>query len=203
MGLGIQTTRLIGVALALLALSCADSGGPVTVDAQWNLSCPTDGVVGCGALAPETCLGSVGQRAIVGEYRQTACTGDPIVASCDAVERPDGTLVVTLDADVGGEFAFKLDRATVDISNGSVVQPSACNVTIIEDGLQYDIGACGGEPPSIAQPCQLSSVSVQGRDISFDLQCNSLLSSVTGLAFDVGAVGGGPTTIRFGNCTGL
>jgi hypothetical protein len=202
-GLGIQTTRLIAATLSLLALSCADSGGPVTVDAQWNLSCPTDGVVGCGAFAPKTCLGSVGQRAIVGEYRQTACTGDPIVASCDAVERPDGTLVVTLDADVGGEFAFKLDRATIDISNGSVVQPSACNVTIIESGLPYDIGRCGNAAPSMEQPCQLSNISVQGNAISVDLQCDSLLSSTTGLAFDVGAVGGGPTTIRFGNCAGL
>jgi hypothetical protein len=195
-------TRLMCVVLPLLALSCADSGGPVSVDAQWNLTCPSGGAAGCGALAEETCLGSVGQRAIVGEYRETACTGDPIIAICEAVERPDGTRIVTLEADVGGNFAFELRGATIDIGDGSV-QQSACNVTIIEDGLPYDIGGCGSEPPSIEQPCQLSSISVEGNEISFGLECDSLLSSTTDLAFDVGAVGGGPTTIRFGNCTGF
>jgi hypothetical protein len=195
-------TRLMCAALPLLAVSCADSGGPVSVDAQWNLICPSGGAVGCGALAEETCLGSVGQRAIVGEYRQTACTGDPIIAICEAVERSDGTSTVTLEADVGGVFAFELRGATIDLGDGSV-QQSACNVTIIEDGLPYDIGGCGSEPPSIEQPCQLSNISVEGDEISFGLECDSLLSSTTDLAFDVGAVGGGPTTIRFGNCTGF
>ena len=202
MGLGIQTTRIIGAALLLLALSCADSGGTVTVDAQWNLSCPSGGAAGCGTLAQDTCLGPIGQRAIVGQYRQAACTGDPIIAMCDAAERPDGSRVVTLEADVGGDFALELRDAVIDVGNGSL-QPSACNVTIIEAGVPYDIGACGGDPPSIEQPCQLSSIIVQGRDITFDLQCDSLLSSVADLAFDVGAVGGGPTTISFGNCAGL
>lgn len=110
--------------------------------------------------------------------------------------------IVTLEADVGGNFAFELRGATVDTGNGTV-EPSACNVTIIEDGLPYDIGACGMDPPSIEQPCQLSNVAVEGNEISFDLQCDSLISSTTGFAFDVSAVGGGPATIRFTNCIGF
>jgi hypothetical protein len=53
------------------------------------------------------------------------------------------------------------------------------------------------------QPCQLSNVSVEGSEVVFDLLCDTLLSSTTGLAFNVGAVGGGPTTIRFANCVGF
>jgi len=196
-----KMTRVLCSALALFALSCAD-GGPVTVDAQWNLTCPSGGAAGCGALAEETCLGNVGQRAIVGEFRQTACTGDPIIAVCEAVQRSDGARVVTLEADVGGEFGFQLRGAKIDAGDGSL-PPPACNVEITEDGLAYDIGTCGTEPPSVAQPCQLSNVSVGADEISFDLECDSLLSSTTQLGFDVGAVGGGPTTLRFSNCTGL
>ena len=80
---------------------------------------------------------------------------------------------------------------------------STCNVKIIEDQLPYDIGPCGTEPPSVEQPCQLSNITVDGGDITFDLRCESLLSSTTGLGFDVGATGGGATTIHFGNCTVL
>jgi len=197
-----KMTRGICAALALLALSCADSGGPVTVDAQWNLTCPSGGAVGCGALAENTCLGSVGQRALVGEYRQTACTGDQIIAICEALERSDGKKVVTLEASVGGDFGFELSGATIDADDGSL-QAAGCNVTIIEDGLPYDLGRCGGEPPSMEQPCQLSGISVEGHGIRFDLLCDSLLNRISELGFDVGAVGGGPTTIRFDNCAGL
>jgi hypothetical protein len=195
-----KMSRLMCVLVSVLALSCADSGGPVLVDAQWNLTCPADTGVGCGALAPQTCLGTVGQRAIVGEHRQELC-GYPIVAICEAVQRADGTRIVTLEANIANTFAFELRGATIDAEG--VVEQTACNVAIIEDGLPYDIGACGTEPPSMQQPCQLSNVSVAGSEVSFEVECDSLLSSTTGQGFDVGAVGGGPATIRFANCVGF
>lgn len=187
---------------ALFAVSCADSGGPVTVDAEWNLTCPDDSGVGCGSLAPETCLGGVGDRAIIGSRGDTSCTGDPIIASCEAVERTNGLRVVFLEANIGDSFAFELRGATVDADDGSV-QESACNITIIEDGLPYDVGTCGDAAPSIEQPCQLSNVLAQGGEVSFELECKSLISSTSGNGFDVGALGGGPTTIRFANCVGF
>jgi hypothetical protein len=196
-----KMSRLMCVLVSVLALSCADSGGPVLVDAQWNLTCPADTGVGCGALAPQTCLGTVGQRAIVGEHRQPACTGDPIVAVCEAVQRADGTSIVTLEANIANTFAFELRGATIDADG--VVERTACNVAIIEDQVSYDIGACGVDPPSMEQPCQLSDVSTEGNDLVFGLECRSLISSTTGAGFDVGAVGGVPTTIRFANCVGF
>jgi hypothetical protein len=196
-----KMSRWTCVLLPVLVLSCAESGGPVLVDAEWNLTCPADTEVGCGALAPKSCLGTVGQRAIVGEHREPTCTGDPIIAICEAVQRADGTRIVTLEANVGDEFAFELRGATVDTDGG--VEQTGCNVTIIEDGLRYDIGACGTEPPSMLQPCQLSDVSVEGSDVVFGLECDSLVSSGSAQAFDVGAVGGGPTTIRLSNCVGF
>jgi hypothetical protein len=196
-----KMSRLMCVLVSVLALSCADSGGPVLVDAQWNLTCPADTGVDCGALAPQTCLGTVGQRAIVGEHRQPACTGDPIVAICEAVQRADGTRIVTLEANIANTFAFELRGATIDAEG--VVEQTACNVTIIEDQVSYDIGACGPAAPSMEQPCELSDVSVEGNEVSFGLECRSLISSTTAAGFDVGAVGGGPTTIRFANCVGF
>jgi hypothetical protein len=196
-----KMSRLTCVLLSMAALSCAESGGPVLVDASWNLTCPADTEVDCGALAPDTCLGMVGQRAIVGEHRQAACTGDPIIAICEAVQRADGTRIVTLEANVGDKFAFEFRGATID--TGGVVEQAACNVTIIEDQVSYSIGGCGEEAPSMAQPCQLSDVSTEGNEVVLTLECHSLISSTTGAGFDVGAVGGGPTTIRFANCVGF
>lgn len=188
-----HVSRLSWALLLLLALSCADSGGPVLVDAQWNLTCPSGG--DCGSLAPETCLGAIGQRAIVGEHGQVACTDDPILGICEAVDRANGTRFISLEANVGNDFAFELD-AIIGAGDGSV-QQSSCNVTIVEDELPYDLGACGSEPPSMEQPCQLSNVSTEGNEVTLDLQCDSLLSSTTGFGFDVDA------TIRFANCTGF
>ena len=203
--------RLAGLLFSVLALSCAQDGGPVLVDAQWNLTCPAEGTTGCGSLAEKTCLGAGGQRAIVGEHRQTLCTDDPLIAICESVKRSDGTLDLTLEANVDRDlmgfprFAFELG-ARIDPSTGSV---ASCNVTIIEDLVPYDVGvfgridACGGEPPSMEQPCQLSNVSIEGNQVAFDLQCDALMSSLTVLAFDVGGIGGLPASIRFSNCPGF
>ena len=198
--------RFACLLVSILAFSCAEDGGPVLVDAQWNLSCPADTEVDCGTLATETCLGSVGQRTILGVHGENACTGDAILAVCESVDRADGTRNISLEVNVDRgnrsfpKFAFELG-ARIDTADDSV---ESCNVTITEDEVPYNIGACGAEPPSMAQPCQLSSISTGNGEVSFAIECKSLLSSVTGTSgFDVGAVGGGPTTIQFANCRGL
>jgi len=191
--------------LSLFVLGCASNGGPVFVDAEWNLTCPSGGAAGCGSLAEQTCLGPVGQRAIVGEHRQTLCTGDALIATCTTVPRADGATDVSLEAEADRDemgfpkFAFELG-AKIRPGNGSV---ESCNVNIIEDGVPYNVGACGVEPPSMEQPCQLSNVSIAGDEVAFDLECNALMSSITVLGFDVGGIGGGRATIRFSNCSGL
>ncbi len=201
-----KTSLWMCVLLPLLALSCADSG-PVTVDARWNLTCPADSAAGCGSLAKGTCLGVAGQREIVGAHRQESCTGDPILATCEAVPRSDGTTNISLEVSVLSSnnrvrFGFELSGATIDTVDGTV-QETACNVTITEDELAYNIGGCGIETPSMLQPCQLSNIDVTGSSVTLDLECDSLLSSTSDLGFDVGAVGGGPTTIQFANCRGI
>jgi hypothetical protein len=201
-GEGFNIKLIAALPALLLALSCAESGGTVMVDVEYNLTCPDDTAVGCGSLAPETCLGSVGQRAIVGARGETSCTGEPIVASCEAVNRPDGLTVVFLEANIGNEFAFELAGATVD-DDGQGGGQTVCNVTITEDGAVYDLGGCGTEEPSMEQPCQLSNVSAEGGEVVFDLECKSLINRASTNGFDVGAVGGGPTTIRFSNCSGF
>jgi hypothetical protein len=187
-----KRSRFMCVLVSLLAVSCADSGGPVGVDAQWSLTCPDD--VGCTTPA-ETCLGQGNQRAIVGQNGQGTCTDDPIIASCEAVER-DGTRLVFLEANVGDAFAFELRGARIDPGGA---EETACAVTIVESGDAYGrmLGACGEDPPSMVQPCQLSEISATGGEVGFDLECDALLSSTTGFGFDVRG------TFRFSNCTGL
>jgi len=177
------------------------SSGATLVDAQWNLTCPADSAVDCGTPASDTCLGNFGQRSIVGEHGQLACTGDPVIATCEAVQRADGSRTAMLEANVGDEFAVELLAAGVEADG--IAGWTACAVTIIEDEVRYDIGACGAEPPSMEQPCQLSNISIESNEVIFDLQCSSIVSSTTAQGFDVGAVGGGPTTIRFANCFGF
>ena len=189
------------MAFGLAVASCAGSEGSVAVDSSWNLTCPIDSAVGCGALA-DTCLGSAGERTVIGARGDIACDDQPIAVGCQAIDRPNGVRTIFLEASVGADFALELDGATVDEGNGSV-ESEGCTVTIVEDGLPYDIGDCGPEPPSMVQPCQVSNVVSDDGTISFDLLCRSLMSSVTGDGFDVGAVGGGPTTISFSNCQGL
>ena len=61
---------------------------------------------------------------------------------------------MTLQASVGDGYAFELDAI---LGNGTV--EDVCNVTIVEDEALYDFGACGTDPPSMEQPCQLTDVS--------------------------------------------
>ncbi|MGB9339999.1 MAG: hypothetical protein WCB63_12210, partial [Polyangiales bacterium] len=114
MGLGTKISRIACLLLSVLAISCAEDGAAVLVDAQWNLTCPADSEVDCGALAPQSCLGTVGQRTIIGAHGQTACTGDAILAVCESVDRADGTrnILIEVNVDRGNgsfpSFAFEL-----------------------------------------------------------------------------------------------
>jgi hypothetical protein len=200
-----KMSRFMCVLLPLFALSCAESGGPVLVDAEWNLTCPADRAVGCPGEPADTCLGDGGQRAIVGEHREPACTGDSIIAICEAEQGADGTRIVTIEANVADDFALELHAETVETGDG-LVEQTDCYVTVIEDQTSYGgrvLGKCGEEDISMDQPCKLSSISVQGSDVSFELECKSLINSTSVLAYDVGAVGVGPTTITFANCIGF
>lgn len=190
--------------LPVLLLSCAESGsGAVTANAQWNLTCPSGGAVGCPGAPAETCLGVGGQRAIVGTHGERACNGDPIVAFCEAVQDVDGTRIVTLEAKVGDEFAFELHAEISETGEGPVAE---CDVIIIEDQTSYGgmvTGRCGREDISMDQPCKLTDVVVQGGNVSLGLECRPLINPTTALAYDVSAVGGAPTTISFANCVGF
>jgi len=188
--------------LPLFSVSCADDG-PVATGVLYNLTCPASPTT-CGSLAEGTCLGPGGLREILGLNGEVSCDDvTPVVAICEATRRSDGGLILTLVASVGDRFAFELRGATVD-STGTIVS-GGCELTIIEDELSYggDLGACGAEPPSMAQPCQISNVSLDGAEISFDVECEALLSDVTENAFDVGGPNGGPATVRFARCNGF
>jgi hypothetical protein len=187
--------------LPILGLSCADDG-PVATDVFYNLTCPGSPAT-CSA-PQSTCLGNGGLREILAVNGEISCDDEtPVVAICEATRTPEGGLILNLLASVGDRFGFELRGATV-VPDGTTVS-GACELTIIEDQLAYggNLGACGTEPPSMNQPCQISNVVVGGADISFEVECEALLSSTTGNSFDVGGPGGGPATVRFARCTGF
>jgi hypothetical protein len=160
-------------------------------------------------LPTSTCLGDVGRRSIVGALGDMACNDEAIAVACSASARPNGGRTIFLEARVGSDFGFELRGATVG-SDGGSVEPGGCFVNIVENGIPYGglaFGACGSEPPSIEQPCQLSNVVSQNGEVSFDLECRSLMSSTLGTLEGYDVVGledrTGPTTISFSNCSGL
>lgn len=192
----------MAVMLPLLGVSCADDG-PVATDVFYNLTCPASPAT-CSP-PQSTCLGNGGLREILGVNGEVSSCDEetPVIAICEATRRPDGGLILTLLASVGDRFGFELRGATLD-PDGSTVS-GACELTIIEDQLPYggSLGTCGAEQPSMNQPCQISNVVLGGADISFDVECRTLLSSTTGNSFDVGGPGGVPASIRFARCTGF
>jgi hypothetical protein len=128
---------------------------------------------------------------------------DPIIATCEVVER-DGLTVIDLKASVGG-FAFELTGAAAEATPGAE-QQTVCVLTITEEGVDYGrtvmLGSCGLDAPSVEQPCQLSNVVAEAGVVAFDLQCEALLNSASGFGFDVSATSGQPT-ISFSNCSGF
>lgn len=201
--MGMKSSRWLCAVLPLLALSCADSEGPVIVDASWNLTCPSSSSAECASWAEDTCLGDFGSRTIAGAHGEISCTDEPIIATCEVVERDELT-VINLKASVGG-FAFELKGAAAETAPGAEEQ-TVCLVTITEEGVDYGrtviLGVCGREEPSVEQPCQISNVIAEAGVIAFDLECHALLNGVSGYGFDVNANSGQPP-ISFSNCSGF
>ena len=201
--MGMKSILWLSVLLSLLALSCAEGEGPVVVDASWNLTCPSSSSAECASWAEDTCLGDAGQRTIAGAHGEASCTDEPIIATCEVVER-DGMTVINLKAAVGG-FGFELTGAATE-ATPSADEQTVCVVTITEEGVDYGrivmLGSCGREEPSVEQPCQISNVVAEAGVIAFDLECDALLNSASGFGFDVNATSGQPP-ISFSNCSGL
>lgn len=193
--------RLSCASVAALLISCAANDGTVAVDAEWNLTCPVGTGVGCGALG-DTCLGQLGQRAIVGADGDESCSGARIGVTCAAVERSDGSMLIDLSARVGDDYALELDAIL-----GEDTVETRCNLTIVEDGATYDLGGCVGssESTTVERPCQLSNIAIAGGEVAFDIECapNPILNPTSAFGFNVGALGGGPATIGFSNCSGF
>ncbi|MEM9728871.1 MAG: hypothetical protein AAF997_09820 [Myxococcota bacterium] len=183
------------------AVGCSGDGGPAATDTEYTLTCPASQP--CGSLSDTTCLrpegGAVGEREIFAENGELSCDDETTtIVVCEATETTDDRLIVQLEATAG---AFGFDTRIVASGDGASIDGS-CEVTVMEDELAYGgmLGTCGIEPPSMDQPCQISNFTVDEEgpvNVSFDVECVGLLSSVTEEAFDVQA------SIRFARCTGF
>lgn len=181
---------------------CSGDGGPAATDTQYTLTCPA-APTGCGSISEDTCLqpdgGAVGQREIFASNGELSCDDESVaIVICRGSESADGRLTLELEAVVG---AFGFTTRVVASSDGASVD-GRCQVTVIEEDLSYGgpLGACGIDPPSMEQPCQISNFTVDDEssiNVSFDVECEALMSDVTTNGFDVQA------SIRFARCTGL
>ncbi len=205
--------RYVCVSGAALLASCAASDGTVSVDAEYNLTCPAGTGVECGALG-NTCLGPVGQRSLIGADGDESCScadGDesciaaPLDVTCRAVRSGPRTLIelgasVVENGALGEIYGIELDV----ILDGDSME--RCNVTIMEDGAAFEFGGCvlAPEPTTVERPCQLSNLATGGGEVAFDLECepNPILN-LAAFGFNVSAIGSGPATIRFSNCSGF
>ena len=210
-GFGRHIGCLLVVGLAALVVSCADEEGPVAGNAVYTLDCPGQGSgVECGARDPDTCLrpagGGIGAREIRGVNGEVSCDGiSPLVFVCRGQENINGDLLIDLEASVpfgGGtttDFGFDLD-ATIT-TDGQMITGN-CEITITEDEATYggELGGCGFDAPSMEQPCQVSNFVIGDPgeiDLSFDVNCVNLISSISTAGFDVAG------TIQFARCDGL
>ncbi|UJR83754.1 hypothetical protein [Sandaracinus amylolyticus] len=132
----------LAATIAASLTSCTDSG-PAGVYAyiEWRLRC--DEMLGCTAYPDRFVDGFDGEGARI---------------SCNVTETSDArTLNFSAFAD---DFGIQVQNATFPLG-GATPAPAGCQVRVLDDN-QY-VGGCGGNPPSAAQPCQVSGVSF-GRD---------------------------------------
>lgn len=135
----LAAAALIGV----VAVGCSESGPTgVYADIQWQVRCQVMGM--CTPSASRSILG----------FDQ-----DPSFqrVSCNVVETASSRILSfnTRSSDGGVPFGLVMTNATFPSSGGS---PAAgCQISVTEGSNTY-VGACGGSPPSMTQPCQVTNV---------------------------------------------
>jgi hypothetical protein len=188
--------------LVLLLAACGDDGVGLFADAQWQVRCPRD-LAGCSRDGED-----VDVFASAGD--------DGVTISCQVDESGD-TRFVRFNLAQGGR-RLSIDGIETSASGGAVVG-TGCTVTVVDDSTTY-VGRCGTNPPSAAQPCQISGLSFVedrvddtdmgrfGPEVVMGLTCNSITSASDPIRFrrDVyrsRTSGMTPANIRLINCDGL
>ncbi len=134
--------RLVLLALvALGSVSCGGDGGTMFADARWQVRCPPGFPMCSRAGEPVDIFAYDGDEGV-----QVSCAANPAGDS----------LIINFQVARGSDPSFAVD-GLVTGPDGGGVRGGACTVTVVDDGNTFQ-GACGPNPPSDAQPCQITSV---------------------------------------------
>ena len=127
--------------IGLVAVGCSESGPTgVFADIQWQVRCQVMGM--CTPAAARIIYGFDGD--------------DAQRISCNVTET-DTTRILSFNTRgslASVPYGLTMINATFPSGGGS---PSAGQVTVTEGSNTY-VGACGGSPPSMTQPCQVTNV---------------------------------------------
>jgi len=209
----LSKTIRISSFFAAASLSCAlvascgggGGGGRVFADAIWQVRCPT-GLAGCST--------GVGQHNVFGfDGQDDGPEGDPglVRASCTLNPLDGGNVAIAMSVTLGGA-SLQVRNAVVPEAGGTIIG-TGCNVTVVEDSVTYS-GQCGSGVPSAAQPCQISNISLDPRNmdgptLTASVLCQNVTSPSDPTRFirDVErgtpAARGTAAPLRFIHCAGL
>jgi hypothetical protein len=191
---GIQLLVALAMLLAAFSASCNNSGNAgVYADLTWQVRCNV--MRGCVAYPPRDILGfnnEHGHRILCSVVE----TADSRTLSFSAYARDYGIAL----------FNARFSRA------GGTPAGTGCVVSVQEDNT-YE-GACGGAPPTEAQPCQVTNVQftrdAEGRSlVQGNIYCvNMSPRAVPNIHRELTAPGtdpsaaSSPMTFRFFDCSG-
>lgn len=189
--------RLVLLALvALGSLSCDGGGRKLFADARWQVRCPPGFPMCSRAGDPVDIFNFDGD-----EGAQISCAANPAGDS----------LIINFRVARGTDPSLAVD-GLVTGPDGGGVRGGACTVTVVDDGNTYQ-GACGPNPPSEAQPCQISSVVFDEEPetgdprITTEIFCDHIASPSNpmllqrNLTFPMSATE--PATVAILNCDGI
>lgn len=142
-------------ALFVFALSACSADEPAFADISWQMRCKING--GCLGYPVRTILGVNGER------------GNSV--SCHISEAIGSQQIVNLSVSTSDGFSVQV-RGAVFPQGGGAVATTGCRV-IVEEENTYE-GTCGPFSPNLVQPCQISSVHIDGTSVTGTLFCEHL-----------------------------
>jgi hypothetical protein len=206
------TFGLLTLFLAATAAGCGDDPPPFFADALWQVQCRCYGM----------CSG-IPIRDVQHLDGETGMDTGRHAVNCSVDDRA-GTNVLTANVFNDDGFGFEIRGAEFSGAGGPV-SGVGCQVTVREGGNTY-VGPCSANPPTVGQPCRISSLLVNNdmdgnRQVEGDLLCFHLESTADSSIRrefarpNLQVMGGGmgetcmptgesePVHFRFVNCGGI
>lgn len=187
--------------MLLMVVGCSDPPPEVLTDSIWQVECPFG--TACQPF-PDSHEEIHQFNGAPGE------SGEIVNARCSSTrDQSAGFSNLLLEVSEGDETGFIVRNLRLDTASGQVIESPACEVSVTDMSFEYE-GACGVEAPSTEQPCQITSVDVEGTQVTARVKCEDLASRQNAsvirdvLGYDKQTQSSTDTArLLFQNCTGL